>query len=975
MSILGVGAGAVGGTGFYNDATSTSMRFRRGVGSNTEINRDPSSAGDRKKHTLAFWVKRCKPSDGSQVVLGGFASSYADFIYFRSDDKFAYAVGNAYTVGTDMVFRDTTNWYHIVAHFDVANSTTTDRLKFWVNGVEVDRSVLYGSYPANQDYAFSNTVDQTVGGLTNFGGYELDAYLCDLNFIDGSLVPYTSFGEFKNGIWIPIDIDTSAITYGTNGFRMLFNGTDTDGASTSGTVNANSVGASSVNSNHFHAYSTALANHSALPDNPENNFAVLNPLAKSSSITLSEGSLKWSSGSHNYQGTTATIAVPTSGKWYFECLVQTAGTATSHDFGIGLVSNSDDSSHGSQINNNTFNNGAMYVSRGDSGSRVMVDGSTLGGDNTLSVASGGIMQCAFDADSGKIWFGENNNWYDASYSTNTTANAPSAGANQTATIDANHEYVVQFNGYTSQYIVVANFGADSSFAGNKTSGSANGSDANGIGDFYYDPPTGFLALCTDNLPDTTLSPNQDEQATDYFNTKLYTGNDGTQTITGVGFQPDWVWIKARNQTRFHNVFDSSRGIGKNIRTNSTNAEVTDSDTLTAFATDGFSLGDDSDGARGTNYSTDNYVSWNWLCGGSSPTKTYKVVVVSDSGNKYRFRNSADSATFAQSAVTLDLQEGGTYTFDLSDSTMSGHPLRFSTTSDGTHGGGSEYTTGVTTSGTAGSSGATVTITVASSAPTLYYYCSNHSGMGGQVNTNSTFGSTNFDGSILSVEQASTVSGFGIITYTANNTANSTIGHGLNATPAMLIIKKRSATQRWFVWHQGDPDYYMYLDGNFNQQANLNVRLGDDSSVILPTSKVITLGGHDDTNDPNGATYVCYAFAEIKGYSKFGNYYPNGSTDGVYIHLGFSPKFVMFKSTSATGWEWVMLDNKRTPHNQRQGYLRANEPAVENTSYNYVDFVSNGIKIRAGSGNDINTSGHKVIYMAFASIPEKFSNAL
>ena len=124
-----------GEASFYNDATSTSMRFRRGLGSNTEINRDPSSAGNRKKHTLAFWVKRCKPSDGSQVILGAFASSYSDFFYFRSDDRLEYSVGNAYSVATDMVFRDVSAWYHIVAHFDVANSTTTSRLRFWVNGV------------------------------------------------------------------------------------------------------------------------------------------------------------------------------------------------------------------------------------------------------------------------------------------------------------------------------------------------------------------------------------------------------------------------------------------------------------------------------------------------------------------------------------------------------------------------------------------------------------------------------------------------------------------------------------------------------------------------------------------------------------------------------------------------------------------------------------------------------------------------
>jgi len=107
---------------------------------------------------------------------------------------------------------------------------------------------------------------------------------------------------------------------------------------------------------------------------------------------------------------------------------------------------------------------------------------------------------------------------------------------------------------------------------------------------------------------------------------------------------------------------------------------------------------------------------------------FTVTVVDDSGNKYFL----DGTNKTGSAITLN--EGSTYRFDQSDSSNSGHPLRFSTTSDGTHGGGSEYTTGVTTVGTPGSAGAYTQITVAASAPTLYYYCTNHSGMGGQANT-------------------------------------------------------------------------------------------------------------------------------------------------------------------------------------------------------------------------------------------------
>ena len=578
-------------SGFYNGATSTSMRFRRGVGSNTEINRDPSSAGDRKKHTLAFWVKRCKPSDGSQIVLCAFASSYSDFAYFRSDDRFEYSVGNAYSVATDMKFRDVSAWYHIVAHLDVANSTTTSRLRFWVNGVEQSKTVTYGSYPADQDYAFSNTVDQTVGGATHFGGYELDGYLCDLNFIDGSLVPYTSFGEFKNGIWIPIDIDTSAITYGTNGFRMLFNGTDTDGPSTSGSVNANSVGASSVNSNHFHAYSTALANHSALPDNPENNFCTWNALFKggerSSSIyansTLSNGNLEVSVPTNSYMGNNFR---PTSGKWYCEIRVKTIGSTNGEiDWGwLQATTYSSNIAQGNVANKwgaifygyAVLNGGIPYIAIND-------ETTQLGGAINVTMQAGDILQLALDIDNNKGFIGRNNAWL---YTNNLSGGNPATGANPTHTFTDDEAQNLQWyiaNG-TSTDVHVANFGQDSTFGGAISAG--GNADANGIGDFAYAPPSGFLALCTANLEEPTIGPNSDTTSTDHFNTITYSGNDDATRTFNVGFPPDLSWFKAHASGYGHQLYDSSRGVHKYLQSNVAGTEQTSTEGVTSFDTSG-----------------------------------------------------------------------------------------------------------------------------------------------------------------------------------------------------------------------------------------------------------------------------------------------------------------------------------------------------------------------------------------------------
>ena len=434
--------------------------------------------------------------------------------------------------------------------------------------------------------------------------------------------------------------------------------------------------------------------------------------------------------------------------------------------------------------------------------------------------------------------------------------------------------------------------------------------------------------------------------TDYFNTVLYTGNGSTQSITGVGFQPDWTWIKERNNAVSHRLFDNVRGATKRVFSNNTDAESEQSNSLTSFDSDGFSLGD----SGSVNGSSDTYVAWNWLASGSAPAITYTVKVVSDSGNKYRFND------FGTSAVTLDLQEGGTYTFDQSDSSNSGHPLRFYTASDKT---GGEYTTGVTTTGTPGSSGAQTVITVAASAPTLYYQCSNHAGMGGQANTNSTFGSSNFAGSIQSTVSAGTTQGFSIVSWTSDGSNSNGVGHGLGATPDVTIYKKRNNTGGWYAWFNetidGSQDY-IRLD---TTDAKSDISTGTSGT---PSSTTISNFGFTDTH-----TIIAYCFKSKKGYSRVGVYTGNGNADGTFIYTGFKPAWVLLRNSTSGSHSWLLFDNQRDPINAANQLLMPNQNSAESETSNEVDFLSNGFKLRA-TGTDGNESGSSIVYIAFAENP-------
>jgi hypothetical protein len=440
-----------------------------------------------------------------------------------------------------------------------------------------------------------------------------------------------------------------------------------------------------------------------------------------------------------------------------------------------------------------------------------------------------------------------------------------------------------------------------------------------------------------------------DKPTDYFNTKLYTGNGSSNALTGIGHQPDFVWIKVRNYDSSHALFDAVRGGTKRLYSDTTGAEVNYSDGIQSFDTDGFTLG--SGGA--VNDNSYNFASWNWKAGGSAPAITYSVKVVSDSGNKYRFDD------FGTSAVTLDLQEGGTYTFDQSDSSNSGHPLRFSTTSNGTHGGGSEYTTGVTVTGTPGNSGAKTVITVAASAPTLYYYCTQHSAMGGQANTNSLFGSSNFSGTIQSTVSAGNTQGFSIATWTGNATSSQSVGHGLNSVPKAIFTKNTDNGSQPYKCYFSGVGNAAYLQLNSTGAASIS---GVWSSTT-PTSSIINISNDTGING-SGNTIIGYNFTNVKGYQHIGSYSGNGND--IFIYTGFKVGWLLVKVHDGTNG-WLIIDAKRSPANPQGKYIYANSHSAEGT-VTYGEFFSNGFGWKGTNSIAVNQSGKNYVYIAIAENP-------
>jgi len=310
-------------------------------------------------------------------------------------------------------------------------------------------------------------------------------------------------------------------------------------------------------------------------DSPTNNFATWNPgliYYPGYASIFSEGNLK---GGHDDNGCVFGSIVMTTGKWYAEMYFEDNAV----DQNMAAVFAVDTATSSS---NSTIERGISYKDTGDK----VVDGTTTAYGATYSI--GDIIGIAVDVDAGNVTF----------YKNNTSQGSTSLGAGD--------DHVFACGGWNGTWYWVANFGQDSSFAGNKTA--QGNQDSNSIGDFYYTPPTGYLALCTSNLPDPAVIPSE------HFNTVLYTGNNSTNAITGVGFQPDLNWIKCRS-TGYNNVLnDVLRGTGDLF--SDTTAVEADYESV-SLQSDGFTLG----GTSRVNANTDTFVAWNWKANGSGSSNT------------------------------------------------------------------------------------------------------------------------------------------------------------------------------------------------------------------------------------------------------------------------------------------------------------------------------------------------------------------
>jgi hypothetical protein len=567
----------VGASGAADFEVERSLRFNDD--DTAYLSRTPSSAGNRKTYTISAWVKIGNLGTTRPIFNRYTGNSDAGFLglYVNSDDFIYFTGWSTVYLKSNRLYRDSSAWSHIVLAVDTTQSTSTDRIKLYFNG-ELQSTATYNAPSQDADLVINEAVEHRIG---NYHNVYFDGYMAEVNFIDGSQLTPSYFGETDvlTGQWNPKKYTGS---YGTNGFYLNF-------SDTSGTTATTLGKDSSGNGNNFTPNNFSVSagtGNDSLEDTPTNNFCTLNPLDKSNGASLREGNLTLYTDS-NDQAATGTFAVK-SGKWYWEVDKNDAepeiGIAH-HNMPLSAKSVSLPSD--GQI--------AFIVNGADSNTNFLrVDGNTQTGTGMSAQTGTGSIGIALDMDNKKIW------WSDLSGNYFNSGN-PATGAN--AQVDFSSTGPNYPTGFVTPFV--------SMYQGSAKTVSINF----GQRPFTHTQPTGFQTLCSANLPDPTiLLPNK------HFDTFLYSATGNAMSFSGLNFQPDWIWQKRRDNvgsSHFHYLFDAVRGGRLGLQSNTTGAEFTGPDPNITFTSNGYDMAA-STGGQG-NGSGGSYVSWNWNAGGSTVT--------------------------------------------------------------------------------------------------------------------------------------------------------------------------------------------------------------------------------------------------------------------------------------------------------------------------------------------------------------------
>jgi hypothetical protein len=937
-------AGAGGQGGVY--AIDQSLRFNSG--DSAYLNRTPASAGNRRTWTFSCWLKLASLTQGERNILFGPAGGGGQFggvtIYQSSGLRFAHAwdpAGTDYIRQTVAVFRDLSAWYHVVYWCDTTQSGT--RWKIYVNGVEQTLETPSGNNgepSQNTDLPINSTNAHYLGGNSTYGYFS--GYLAEVNFIDGSALDPTSFGEpDNNGVWRPIKY---AGSYTGNSFYLPFSdatlGTDlTSTATLTAPFGGNAENARTNDASYLTSNTSTGSAFTLLQED----FGSVQQLSRYEIYGLyftggtSTWQLEYSSNGSSWAAA-ATLSVTASGQNF----------------------------------SNYINVNARYV---------RLRATAFGVNGTGNINALIILQDPLGADAS----GNDNNWNVNNFSV--TAGAGNDVLSDTPT--TNYATPNPLDAGSSS-LVFSNGNLDiGSAAGNWTD--CRSTFAVSSGKWYWETRLNtvatlrpFVGILNSSVRPASNSGSVTEQIGETTNSYAYWAQGGflrhnavgTTVTAAVATDIVQVALDMDNGKIYFGLnntyFDSSGGSTGNPSTgsNPSYSGITLDTVSPAFELyNGTSSVSVNFGQRDFSFTPP--TGFKALNTANLPAPSIK-----DGSDYFNTVIYTGTGSTNNDVTTVGFQPDFTWIKDRTSGNVNFHSLH-----DSVRGVGNALVTNndAIESNLAGyigpflSNGFRIAPTLSGS----NYNTLNNSYVAWNwlaANGTSSIAAGSVDGTnptIASTVSANSTAGFSIVSFTTNDTAGATVGHGLGVPPDMIIMKYRNLQAYWVVYHK---------DMNTSPQngyLNLNFTTGFTTSTdpwnnTAPSSSVITMGaGVGSTGSTNYGIYtsVAYCFAEVEGYSKIGSYTGNGLADGPFVYCGFKPRFLLIKGTNA-GSNWEMIDTARDPDNVANQQLFANL-TTPYPNYTFGDVVSNGFKIKdnsSGLQGNYNNSGQTYIFAAFAEHP-------